>query len=75
MFFSGLLRFLTLFGPLPGTVLGRKSEKKRHEKTSGKVVKKIQAEATTDSGYRPCGPFKEFKKSANSPGLRPKGVT
>ena len=49
MFFNGFLRFLTLFGPLPGTVLGQKSEKVEYGKTSEKVVEKIQAEDTTDS--------------------------
>ena len=61
---------LTLFGSLLGSVLGQKGGLMEYGKTSEKVVEKIQA---GNSGYRPCGPLKELKKSANSPGLRPKG--
>ena len=65
--------FLTLFGSLLGSILGQKGEKVEYGKTSEKVVEKFQAGARGNSGSGPCGPLKEFKKSANSPGLRPKG--
>ena len=55
--------------------MGQKGEKEEYGKTSEKVVEKIQARATGNSDYHPCGPLKEIKESANYPGLRPKGVT
>ena len=36
---------------------------------------KFIQEDPTNSDYRPCGPLKEIKEAANSPGLRPKRVT
>ena len=45
------------------------------EKRPKKKPLKFIQEDPTNSDYRPCGPLKEIKEAANSPGLRPKRVT
>ena len=68
------LVFLTLFGTLLVSVLGQKSEKMEYGKiTETKSIIFIQVNPA-DSETGPCGPLKEVKESANSPGLPPRGV-
>ena len=51
MVFCRFSCFLLLVGPLLGSVLGQKSEKMEYGKTSEKVVEKIQAGVTSNSGH------------------------
>ena len=77
MFFHQLLRFLSLLGPpISGSVLVQKSEKwsmEKQAKTEPNIFMRAIRGIPSNLVPGPCGPLKEFKKSANPPGLAPRG--
>ena len=65
--------FYYFLNPLSGSVLVQKSEKWSMEKQAKKKSNIFMQAMRSIPALAPCGPLKEFKKSAIPPGLASKG--